>query len=252
MTLEIITHPALEGIRHGFFTRKGGASSGVYAGLNCGGSSKDLNDAVATNRARVAEAMGLAPEAVVTVYQTHSADVVEVSGPFPGARPEADAMVSRNPGVGLAILTADCGPVLFADAEAGVIGAAHAGWKGALTGVLDATVAGMVRLGAVRGRITAVIGPTISGANYEVGPDFVDRFLREDPRSAGFFTPGAGDRSLFDLPAYNRFRLEQTGIGAAQWTGDCTYADDARFFSYRRSVHRGEPDYGRLISVIRL
>ncbi|MCB1338536.1 MAG: peptidoglycan editing factor PgeF [Maritimibacter sp.] len=252
MTLEIITSPSLDGVSHGFFTRRGGASSGVYAGLNCGAGSDDLRDAVELNRARVADALGLAREALVTVHQTHSADVVTVTGPLAAPKPEADAMVTATPGVALAILTADCEPVLFADAEAGVIGAAHAGWKGALDGVLEATVEAMEALGADRARIAAVIGPTISQRAYEVGPEFVERFVDDDPGNARFFAGGTGDRAQFDLPGYGLKRLRDAGVGQAEWTRHCTYSDPARFYSYRRSVHLREADYGRLISVIRL
>ena len=252
MTLEIITSPSLMGVSHGFFTRRGGASSGIYAGLNCGGGSDDQRDAVALNRARVAAALDLAPEALTTVNQTHSADVVEATGPFGEPRPEADGMVSATPGVALAVLTADCEPVLFADVEARVIGAAHAGWKGALEGVLEATVEAMAGLGARRERIAAVIGPTISRAAYEVEPEFVARFLADDRDNARYFAQGEGDRSMFDLPGYGLKRLAAAGVTRAEWTGHCTYSDPARFYSYRRSVHRMEADYGRLISVIRL
>jgi polyphenol oxidase len=252
MTLDAITSAALDGTAHGFFTRRGGVSSGVYAGLNCGGGSGDQNEAVALNRARVAAAMGVGPDRLVTVHQTHSADVVTVTGPLGQPRPEADAMVSATPGVALAVLTADCEPVLFADPKAGVIGVAHAGWQGALNGVLEATLDAMEALGARRDRIAAVIGPTISQPNYEVGPEFVARFIIADPDSARYFKPGTDDRALFDLPAFGLDRLRRAGIGHAEWTGDCTYASAERFFSYRRSVHRGEPDYGRLISAIRL
>ena len=252
MTLEIITSPSLKGLTHGFFTRRGGASSGVYAGLNCGTGSDDLRDAVALNRARVADALGLPPEALTTVYQTHSANVVTVTGPLGEPAPEADAMVSATPGVALAILTADCEPVLFADPQAQVIGAAHAGWKGALDGVLDATVDAMEALGARRSRIAAVIGPTISQNAYEVGPEFVERFINADRDNARFFASGEGDRALFDLPGYGLMRLRAAGVGHAEWTRHCTYSDPVRFYSYRRSLHRKEADYGRLISVIRL
>ncbi len=256
MTLEIITSPSLEGVAHGFFTRRGGASSGIYAGLNCGGGSDDQRDAVALNRARVAAAMGVAPEDLASVNQTHSADVVTVTAPFAEPRPEADGMVTAVPGVALTVLTADCEPVLFADPEAnsgaGVIGAAHAGWKGALGGVLEATVEAMVALGAERGRIVAVIGPTLGRTAYEVGPEFRDRFVDADPANARYFLPGEGDRLMFDLPGYGLRRLAAAGVGQAEWTGHCTYSDPVRFYSYRRSVHRKEADYGRLISVIRL
>ncbi|MEZ5769742.1 MAG: peptidoglycan editing factor PgeF [Paracoccaceae bacterium] len=252
MTLEIITSPSLEGVAHGFFTRRGGASSGIYAGLNCGGGSDDQRDAVALNRARVAAAMRVAPDDLASVNQTHSADVVAVTAPFDEPRPEADGMVSATPGVALTVLTADCEPVLFADSEAQVIGAAHAGWKGALGGVLEATVEAMVGLGADRARIRAVIGPTIGRTAYEVGPEFRDRFLDEGGDNARYFTPGEGDRWLFDLPGYGLKRLQAAGVGSAEWTGHCTYSDPVRFYSFRRSVHRKEADYGRLISVIRL
>ena len=252
MTLEFITSPSLKGVTHGFFTRRGGASSGIYAGLNCGGGSDDQRDAVALNRARVAAAMGLAPEDLASVVQTHSADVVTVTAPFEAPRPEADGMVTATPGVALTVLTADCEPVLFADRDAGVIGAAHAGWKGALGGVLEATVEAMVALGAERGRIVAVIGPTLGRTAYEVGPEFRDRFVEADPGNARYFLPGEGDRLMFDLPGYGLARLAAAGVGQAEWTGHCTYSDPVRFYSYRRSVHRKEADYGRLISVIRL
>lgn len=249
--LEIVKSEALAGTRHGFFTRKGGASSGVYAGLNCGGGSGDQNDAVALNRARVAAAMEVAPDALVGAWQVHSPDVVVVDGPL-NDRPKADALVTATPGIALSVLTADCEPVLFADAEAGVIGAAHAGWKGALDGVLEATVEAMVGLGATRGNIAAVIGPTISQQNYEVGPEFMERFMDDDPENGRFFVGGQGDRVHFDLPGFGLYRLREAGVGQAEWVRHCTYEDPERYFSYRRSVHRKEPDYGRLISVIRL
>ncbi len=251
MTLEIITSPALRPLRHGFFTRKGGASSGVFGGLNCGVGSSDQSDIVRINRARVAGAMGVAPERLVTINQVHSPDVVALTAP-PETAPRADAMVTATPGLALAVLTADCQPVLFADAAAGVVGAAHAGWKGALDGVLEATLDAMEALGADRQRTIAVIGPTISQGAYEVGPEFVERFVDEDPENARFFAGGEGDRAHFDLPAYGLHRLREAGIGEALWTRHCTYADAGRFFSYRRSVHQREADYGRLISVIRL
>jgi YfiH family protein len=251
MTLEIITSRALQPIRHGFFTRKGGASSGVFEGLNCGVGSSDQSDMVRINRTRVAGAMGVEPERLVTLHQVHSAEAVAVTAP-PQAPVRADAMVTATPGLALAVLTADCQPVLFADAAAGVVGAAHAGWKGALDGVLEATVTAMEALGADRARTVAVIGPTISQAAYEVGPEFVERFLDADPDNARFFSGGKGDRALFDLPAYGLHRLRAAGVGEALWTRHCTYADPVRFFSYRRSVHHREADYGRLISAIRV
>ncbi|WP_439526406.1 peptidoglycan editing factor PgeF [Roseovarius mucosus] len=251
MTLEILTADSLAPLRHGFFTRRGGASSGVFAGLNCGPGSSDQSEIVQINRARVAEAMGVAPDHLITVHQVHSADVVTVTGPM-GTRPRADAMVTDVPGVALAVLTADCQPVLFADVANGVIGAAHAGWRGALEGVLEATVVGMEGLGADRRRIRAVIGPSISQAAYEVGPEFIEAFLAEDSDNARFFANGEGGRYQFDLPGFGLHRLRQSGIGQAEWTRHCTYADPERFYSYRRTTHAGEADYGRLISVIRL
>lgn len=252
MTLEILTSPVLGPARHGFFTRRGGASSGIFEGLNCGPGSSDLDSAVTINRARVAEAMGVEPQALVTVNQVHSPDVVTLSAPPDGPRPRADAMVTATPGIALGILTADCQPVLFADNEAGVIGAAHAGWRGSLDGVLEATLDAMEALGARRGNIHAAIGPAISQAAYEVGPEFLDAFLAEDPDNARFFAGGDGDRVQFDLPAFGLHRLRAAGVGEVEWMRHCTYADPARFYSYRRATHRGEADYGRLISVIRL
>lgn len=250
MMLEIITSDALPP-RHGFFTRKGGASSGIFAGLNCGTGSSDQAEIVAINRTRVAEAMGVTPDALVTVNQVHSPDVVTVTGPL-ADRPRADAMVTAMPGLALAVLTADCQPVLFADAQAGVIGAAHAGWRGALDGVLEATVAAMEALGARREAISAVIGPCISQAAYEVGPEFLDAFRDDDPANTRFFANGAGDRLLFDLPGFGLHRLRTAGVGRAEWVRHCTYRDSERFYSFRRTTHSGEADYGRLISVIRL
>lgn len=249
--LEFLTAEALSPVRHGFFTRKGGASSGIFRGLNCGPGSTDLSEVVAINRARVAAAMDVEPDHLVSINQVHSADVVHVTGPL-AERPRADAMVTATPGLALAILTADCQPVLLADAEAGVIGAAHAGWRGARDGVLEATIDAMEALGAERERIVAVIGPTISQSAYEVGPEFLEGFLDEDRDNARFFAQGKGDKALFDLPAFGLHRLRAAGVGHAEWTRHCTYADPERFFSYRRTTHAGEADYGRLVSVIRL
>ena len=251
MTLEIITDPLLDGLTHGFFTRKGGASSGVFEGLNCGYGSSDQHEIVTINRSRVADLLGIADDQLVGVHQIHSADAVAVNAPMKPA-PKADALVTATKGVALSILTADCQPVLFADPKAGVIGAAHAGWKGALHGVLEATVAGMENLGALRTNIVAVIGPSISQANYEVGPEFRDTFIASNPSYDRFFLQGHGDRFQFDLPAFGLFQLKQSGIKAASWTHHCTYADPKRFFSYRRSVHEKQADYGRLIAAIRL
>ena len=251
MTLEILTSDDLSPLRHGFFTRRGGASSGIFSGLNCGTGSSDQTEAVVINRARVAEAMGVAPEALIGVHQAHTADVITVTGPL-AEKPRADGMVTNVPGLALSILTADCQPVLFADHQAQVIGAAHAGWRGALDGVLEAVLDAMEALGADRESTVAVIGPTISQRSYEVGPEFFETFLAEDAEYARFFAGGEGDRMLFDLPGFGLYRLRRAGIGEAQWTRHCTYSDPARFYSYRRSTHAKEADYGRLISAIRM
>ncbi|WP_108815230.1 peptidoglycan editing factor PgeF [Loktanella sp. Alg231-35] len=251
MTLDILTDPLLHGTPHGFFARAGGASSGVFEGLNCGYGSSDQHDVVTINRARAAQALGVPLPNLVGVHQVHSADVVTVAKQHETA-PKADGMVTATPGIALAILTADCQPVLFADRAAGVVGAAHAGWKGALNGVLEATVASMEALGAKRESIAAVIGPSISQDNYEVGPDFRETFLAVDPTYNRFFLKGDQDRFQFNLPAFGLAQLERSGVLRARWTRDCTYASPSRFFSYRRSVHQKEADYGRLIAAIRL
>ncbi|MEH6644637.1 peptidoglycan editing factor PgeF [Sulfitobacter sp.] len=250
MTLEILTSDALP-VKHGFFTRKGGASSGVFAGLNCGQGSTDQSEIVAINRNRVADAMGVQPEHLVGVHQVHSATAITVDAPLT-EKPRADALVTCTPGIALSVLTADCQPVLFADAEAGVIGAAHAGWRGALDGVLHATVDAMEALGARRERIKAVIGPAISQRAYEVGPEFLDSFMAEDPEYARYFINGNGDRMLFDLPGFGLNRLRAAGVGHAEWTRHCTFSDPDRFYSYRRTTHAKEADYGRLIAAITL
>lgn len=249
-TLEMLTSPLLRSARHGFFTRRGGASSGVYRGLNCGPGSRDQAEAVRLNRARVARAMGVAPERLLSLHQVHSPEVV-VAGPEGWAeRPRADAAVTDRPGVAIGILTADCAPVLFHDPEAGVVGAAHAGWRGALDGVLEATLEAMERLGASTGRVRAAVGPTISQRAYEVGPEFFHRFADDDPAHSRHFSQGAGDRYRFDLPGFVLARLRAAGVAEAGWIGACTYAEPDRFFSYRRATHAGETDYGRLISAI--
>ena len=251
MTLDIIKDDLLADVTHGFFTRKGGASSGVFAGLNCGFGSSDQHDIVAINRSRVAEALGGASTDMVGVHQIHSADVVTVTSPT-SDKPKADAMVTATAGITLSVLTADCQPVLFADTSAGVIGAAHAGWQGALDGVLENTIDAMVTLGAQRDNIVAVIGPCISQRAYEVGPEFAERFIDMDRDNARFFAQGDGDRMQFDLPTFGLARLRGAGIKDAAWTRHCTYADPSRFYSYRRSVHDEDVDYGRLIAAIRL
>lgn len=251
MTLEILVSKALEPLSHGFFTRRGGASSGVFSSLNCGYGSSDQTEMVAINRARVANAMGIAPGMMANVHQTHSSRVLSLDAPTE-TRVEADAMVTATPGLALAVLTADCQPVLLADRTAGVVAAAHAGWKGALDGILEATVDRMESLGADRAAIAAVIGPSISQRAYEVGPEFLERFADDAADNTRFFGNGDGDRYLFDLVGFGLHRLRAAGVGHAEWIGHCTYSDPDRFYSYRRSVHRREADYGRLISVIRL
>ncbi len=244
---------ALPNIRHAFFTRDGGVSDGLYASLNGGVGSNDNPVHVAENRTRMAKALGVAPERLLSVYQIHSPDVVVVDAPWQQAdRPRADAMVTRVPNIAIGIGTADCGPVLFADNEARVIGAAHAGWRGALGGVLEATIAAMEQLGASRKNIVAAAGPMISQKNYEVGPDLEERFIAVDRGNARFFAPGKPGRSMFDLPGYVTARLRQAGVGQVEDIGLCTYADPARFYSYRRTTHRAEPDYGRHINAIAL
>jgi YfiH family protein len=242
------------GIRHAFFTRAGGVSDGVYATLNGGPGSHDAPARVAENRARMAAALGVSSDRLLTAYQVHSPDVVTVERPWaPPERPRADAIVTQVPGLAIGVTTADCGPVLFADASAGVIGAAHAGWRGAATGVLEATISAMERCGADRARMVVALGPMIRQANYEVGPEFVARFRAEDPENERFFRPSpVPDHALFDLAGYIAARLAAAGIREVEDLGHCTYADPARFFSYRRSTHRREPDYGRHINAIAL
>jgi YfiH family protein len=252
-----IRSPMLEttakaGIRHGFFTRTGGVSEGIYRGLNTGLGSNDDPGKVAENRYRVAAWMQVAPENLLSVNQIHSPDVIVVREAFSPPRPKADAMVTDRPGLAICASAADCGPVLFADPEARVIGAAHAGWKGALTGVLENTITAMEGLGAKRESIVAVLGPSISQANYEVGPEFVERFTAADAANARYFVASAkAGHALFDLNLYTVDRLGRAGVQAAQ-LGRCTYAEENLFYSYRRATHRKEADYGRLISAIAL
>ncbi|MGI6851966.1 peptidoglycan editing factor PgeF [Mesorhizobium sp. 1B3] len=246
----LLDQAAASGIRHGFFTRAGGVSDGIYRGLNTGIGSNDDPQKVRENRHRVAEWMGVAPDALLSVYQIHSPDVLIVREKFTGERPKADAMVTDRPGLAICASAADCGPVLFADREARVVGAAHAGWKGALTGVLENTVAAMESLGASRDRIVAVLGPSISQKNYEVGPEFVARFLEADAGNHMYFVPsGTADHALFDLNRYTVDRLKKAGV-QAEALGRCTYAEEELFYSYRRTTHRNEADYGRQISAI--
>jgi YfiH family protein len=251
-----LTHGLLDvlpGIHHGFFTREGGVSGGLYKSLNCGVGSKDDRALVFKNRSRAAAALGISPQRLATPYQVHSPDAVVVENVWPvGQGPQADAVVTRRRGIALGISTADCGPVLFADAEAHVVAAAHAGWRGALAGILEATLATMEGIGARRDRIVAVLGPMISQQNYEVGADLIGAFTAADPANDRFFKPAPRpDHAFFDLPGYIVARLTRAGIAVADM-GLCTYADPERFFSYRRATHRGEADYGRLLSAIAL
>ncbi len=253
-----MTHPAAltsavlaaPGVRHGFFGRVGGVSTGIYASLNAGPGSDDDPAAVAENRARIAAAMGVAPERLTSAYQVHSGDALIVAAPLSGERPHLDALVTATPGLAVGVLTADCAPILLADAQAGVVGAAHAGWKGALAGIAEAAVAKMVELGASPERVVAAIGPCISQAAYEVGPEFVARFRDAEAANEAFFEPGEGDRARFDLKAYAAKRLGDAGVGRVDILPGCTYTDRDRWFSHRRSVHRDEADYGRDMAVI--
>jgi YfiH family protein len=244
---------AIPGLRHAFFTREGGVSGGIYAGLNGGTGSNDDPANVMENRRRMAQQMGVTPEHFLTLFQTHSPDAVVASGPWENAsRPRADAIVTRTEGLSIGVTAADCGPILFVDPNARVIGAAHAGWKGALTGVLESTVAAMEKLGAERSGIVAAIGPLIRQHSYEVGSEFVERFIAADSENALFFIPSTREgHAMFDLAGFIRMRLENAGVLMIDDLGVDTYADD-RFFSYRRSVHRKEPDYGRHVHAIAL
>lgn len=244
----------LAGIRHAFFTREGGVSKGVYESLNGGTGSRDDPAKVAENRTRMASALGVTADHLLTPYQIHSPDVVVADAPWtPANRPRADAVVTHVRGLAIGVSTADCGPLLFADRQAGVIGAAHAGWRGAFTGVIEATVIAMEKLGADRTRIVAALGPTIRQPNYEVGPEFVARFLAADAENKRYFVPSQrAEHAMFDLPGYIADRVQRAGIGGFEDLGFCTFAEPERFFSYRRGTHTGEPDYGRHINAIAL
>ncbi|MGL5113841.1 MAG: peptidoglycan editing factor PgeF [Beijerinckiaceae bacterium] len=247
------TLSVLPGIRHAFFTREGGISQGLHASLNGGLGSKDAREHVLENRRRMAAHLAVTAENFIGAWQVHSAEVVEVSGPWEGERPKADALVTATPGLAISVATADCGPILFADGKAGVIGAAHAGWQGAFKDILENTLAAMERLGARRADMTVAIGPMLSQRNYEVGPEFVERFNAQNAGNAAFFARAERQgHAMFDLPAFVRRRLENAGVGMVDDTSLCTYADEARFYSYRRATHRREADYGRLISAITL
>jgi polyphenol oxidase len=242
---------AIPGLRHAFFSRDGGVSDHIYASLNGGLGSNDDPARVAENRRRMAEQMGVAPEHLLSVHQIHSPDAVVASGPWQGAaRPRADAIVTRSEGLAISVTTADCGPILLADPAARVIGAVHAGWKGALTGVVESTVEAMEKLGAERGGIVAAIGPLIRQHSYEVGGEFVERFIEADAGNGVFFIPSPREgHAMFDLAGFIRMRLENAGVLMIDDIGVDTYSDE-RFYSYRRSVHRKEPDYGRHVHAI--
>ncbi len=252
MTAEITRAPALAGVAHGFLGRRGGVSVGVHAGLNVGLGSDDDPGAISENRRRAAEAV-LPGGRLVSVFQVHGTDAMTVADPWDeAARPHADALVTDRPGLALGILTADCAPVLLADAAAGVVGAAHAGWKGAIGGVTDATLTAMEKLGARRERIAAAIGPCIARASYEVDDGFAQRFSAHDPANERFFAPSKPGHHQFDLEAYVAHRLAMAGVTRIAALGLDTYADEDRFFSFRRATHRGESTYGRQISIIGL
>ncbi len=241
---------AIPGLRHAFSTREGGVSGGIYESLNGGLGSQDDPAHVAENRRRMAAQMGVASEHFLSVHQIHSPDVVVATGPWPSDKPRADALVTRTEGIAIGVTAADCGPILFVDPTARVIGAAHAGWKGALTGVLESTVEAMEKLGAIRGGIVAAIGPLIRQHSYEVGGEFVERFLDADADNAVFFIPSVREgHAMFDLAGFIRMRLENAGVLMIDDIGVDTYSDE-RFYSYPRSVHRKEPDYGRHIHAI--
>ncbi|WP_395667142.1 peptidoglycan editing factor PgeF [Methylocella sp.] len=241
----------VEGVSHAFFTRNGGVSTGLYASLNGGVGSKDAADAVAENRRRMASRLGVEPQRLLVPFQIHSAEVATVDAPFV-ERPRCDALVTATPGLALGVTGADCGMILFADPVARVVGAAHAGWRGALDGVAEATLDAMERLGARRENIRAALGPAIGPKSYEVGPEFYARFVDAAEAYAVFFTRVGGEKFLFDLPGFLRHRLRAAGVGAYEDLARDAYAEADRFYSYRRSVHRGEPDYGRQISAIAL
>lgn len=245
---ELLSHAK---IRHAFFTRQGEVSNGIYASLNGGLGSDDIQADVRENRVRMAEVLHVEEPHLLSLYQIHSPTVIVTDRPWPSSRPQADAMVTKVPGLALGISTADCGPVLFVDPENNVIGASHAGWKGAIGGVLEATIVQMEKQGAVREKIIAVLGPTISQKAYEVGPEFAARFREENEANKRFFKEsGKPGHFLFNLPAYIGSRLEKAGIGAFTDIARCTYSDEEKFYSYRRATHLNEPDYGRLISAI--
>jgi len=248
LTSELLSLPR---IRHGFFTRNGGVSEGIYESLNVGVGSKDDPDAVAENRRRVAAHFGA--EALVTAHQVHSATALVADGPWPAGPPHADAVVSATAGVVCAALAADCAPILLVDPQARVVAAAHAGWRGALGGIVEATVAQMVELGASRMRLCAAVGPCIGPQSYEVGLEFLETFVQANAAYEGFFhTAQSRDKRMFDLPAFVLGRLAAAGVGVSEWLGRDTCAEPEHFFSNRRAFRKGEPDFGRLMSAIML
>ena len=254
MTLESLLLSSVPGVRHAFFTRAGGVSTGIYAGLNGGLGSNDEPDKVKENRRRMAAKLDVPVEKLLTLHQIHSPDVIVAREPWDmTARPKGDAMVTKTPGIALGVTAADCGPVLMVDPKARVIGAAHAGWKGALTGVLEATIDTMEKQGASRGDIVVGVGPMLHQRNYEVGMEFVARFEEADAENARFFASASRyGHAMFDLPGYIHARLSRAGVLMVDDIDLCTYADEDSFFSYRRSTHRGEPGYGRQLSLIGL
>jgi polyphenol oxidase len=253
--MDVVTSPLLSGVRgvrHAFFTRHGGVSNGVYESLNVGLGSNDDPDAVAENRARCGRHFGVEPQALLTCYQIHSAEVVIADRPWRGERPQADGVVTGVAGLVCGALSADCAPVLIADPQARIVASAHAGWGGALKGVVESAIAAMVQLGASLERMVCAVGPCIGPRSYEVGLEFLDRFMADDPANAAYFSPGAGpEKRQFDLPAYVLHRVRRAGVQRAEWTGHDT-CSDPRFFSNRRAYHNGEQDYGRLLSAIML
>jgi YfiH family protein len=248
LTLKPLISPKLQPFIHGFFSREGGSSSGIFKGLNCGFGSTDSSDSVKKNRQLICDTLSINCKNLVSLYQIHSNKVIILKNPTHN-QIKADAMVTQEKGVALGILTADCQPILFAEPYSNVIGAAHAGWKGALSGVVENTIEAMVSLGAKRNRIKAIIGPTISHNAYEVGGEFFDRFILDATENSKFFKSTTGNKMLFDLPAYTLKRLKDAGV-TGEWVKECTYENSRRFYSYRRSVHNGHADYGRLMSII--
>ena len=254
MSLPVIQSPTLAaaGVKHAFFTRNGGVSEGVYATLNGGVGSSDARENVAENKRRMAETLGVSAERFLVPFQIHSADCLAVDTPWTD-RPRCDGLATATPGLALGVTGADCGMILFADPKAAVVGACHAGWKGALSGVIESTLAAMEKLGARRAETIVALGPTIGPRSYEVGPEFFAQFVAQSPEHARFFSTSVkAEHKMFDLPAFIGFRVEQARVATFENLALDTYADEARFYSYRRTTHRKEPDYGRLVSAVAL